>query len=126
MRGRPAAELAPRVLSKYVNIDFLLYRCRFEFQQLQILRNLSTPTKFYFENNEQNSKCTRVTRRDSKDNCNEHSERERQLDIRNIEDEDDYGDGHYICKSFNLSLLSSNYTTHVPGPYRAATFRERN
>ncbi|KAJ4451638.1 hypothetical protein ANN_03107 [Periplaneta americana] len=32
------------------------------------------PTKCYFENDEQDSKRTKVTRRDSKDKCNEHSE----------------------------------------------------
>ncbi|KAJ4441397.1 hypothetical protein ANN_11252 [Periplaneta americana] len=43
------------------------------------LRNLSTPTKCYFENDERDSKRTRMTRRDLKDKCNEYSERERQL-----------------------------------------------
>ncbi|KAJ4431014.1 hypothetical protein ANN_19607 [Periplaneta americana] len=44
-----------------------------------VLRNLSTPTKCYFENDERDSKRTRMTSRDSKDKCSEHSERERQL-----------------------------------------------
>ncbi|KAJ4449867.1 hypothetical protein ANN_01273 [Periplaneta americana] len=43
------------------------------------LRNLSTSTKCFFENDERDSKRTRMTSRDSKDKCNEHSERERQL-----------------------------------------------
>ncbi|KAJ4447614.1 hypothetical protein ANN_09621 [Periplaneta americana] len=46
---------------------------------LNQLRNLSTPTKRYFENDERVSKRMTVTRRDSKDKYNEHSERERQL-----------------------------------------------
>ncbi|KAJ4433498.1 hypothetical protein ANN_15802 [Periplaneta americana] len=37
------------------------------------LRNLSTPTKYYLENDERDSKRTRMTRRDRKDKCNEHS-----------------------------------------------------
>ncbi|KAJ4429100.1 hypothetical protein ANN_26101 [Periplaneta americana] len=44
-----------------------------------VLRNLSTPTKCYFENDERDSKHTKLTSRDSKDKCSEHSERERQL-----------------------------------------------
>ncbi|KAJ4437035.1 hypothetical protein ANN_17169, partial [Periplaneta americana] len=43
------------------------------------LQNLSTQTKCYFEKDERDSKRTRMTSRDSKDKCNEHSERERQL-----------------------------------------------
>ncbi|KAJ4440367.1 hypothetical protein ANN_08507 [Periplaneta americana] len=64
------------------------------------LRNLSTPTKCYFENDERDSKRTRmtsetriaerITSRDSKDKCNEHSEQERnfvlEYAIRKVQD----------------------------------------
>ncbi|KAJ4442964.1 hypothetical protein ANN_04586 [Periplaneta americana] len=62
--------------SGVLNISNVIY---FNYVCYSKLRNLSTSPKCYFQNDERDSKRIRVTRRDSKDKCNEHSERERQL-----------------------------------------------
>ncbi|KAJ4443375.1 hypothetical protein ANN_05043 [Periplaneta americana] len=66
--------------SAIINFDFRLPALHWHDNLRDLeLRNLSTPTKCYFENDERDSKRTTFTRRDSKDKCNEHSERERQF-----------------------------------------------
>ncbi|KAJ4449174.1 hypothetical protein ANN_00570 [Periplaneta americana] len=68
------------------------------------IRNLSTSTKCYLENDERDSKRTRMMRRDSKDKCNEHSERERQSnpneDNRELPAYSSINNGHHKIAKF--------------------------
>ncbi|KAJ4447251.1 hypothetical protein ANN_09255 [Periplaneta americana] len=111
------------------------------------LRNLSTPTKCYFENDERDSKRTRVTRRDetrrdetrrdetrrdetrrdetrrdetrrdSKDKCNEHNERERQLVLF-------IPSLHHIIRVIGMREFGHDYKPGVEVPYTAAEVKD--